>query len=96
MEVKAAVVFEPAGEFKIETLELSEPRDDEVVVRIVATGICHTDLAAWAGHLPIPAPPSVFGHEGAGIVEKVGAHVTKVKPGDHVILAWDYCGACSS
>ena len=96
MEVKAAVVFEPAGEFKIENLELSEPRDDEVVVRIVATGICHTDLAAQAGHLPIPAPPSVFGHEGAGIVEKVGARVTKVKPGDHVVLAWDYCGTCSA
>lgn len=96
MEVKAAVVFEPAGEFKIENLELSEPRDDEVVVRIVATGICHTDLAAQAGHLPIPAPPSVFGHEGAGVVEKVGSRVTKVKPGDHAVLAWDYCGTCSS
>jgi aryl-alcohol dehydrogenase len=44
--------------------------------------------------LPIPAPPSVFGHEGAGVVEKVGGRVTKVKPGDHVVLAWDYCGAC--
>jgi aryl-alcohol dehydrogenase len=96
MEVKAAVVFERAGEFKIENLELSEPRDDEVLVRVVATGICHTDLAARDGHLPIPAPPSVFGHEGAGVVEKVGARVTKVKPGDHVILAWDYCGACPS
>jgi aryl-alcohol dehydrogenase len=94
MEVKAAVVFERAGEFKIENLELSEPRDDEVVVRIVATGICHTDLAARNGYLPIPAPPSVFGHEGAGIVEKVGARVAKVKPGDHVVLAWDYCGTC--
>jgi aryl-alcohol dehydrogenase len=96
MEVKAAVVFERAGEFKIENVELSEPRDDEVVVRIVATGICHTDLAARNGYLPIPAPPSVFGHEGAGIVEKVGARVAKVKPGDHVVLAWDYCEACSS
>jgi len=95
MEVKAAVVFEPAGEFKIENLELSEPRSDEVVVRIVATGICHTDLAAQAGHLPIPAPPSVFGHEGAGVVEQVGTGVTKVKPGDHVVLAWDCCGVCS-
>ena len=90
MEVKAAVVFEQGGEFKIETLELSEPRDDEVVVRIVATGICHTDLAARAGHLPIPAPPSVFGHEGAGVVEKVGARVTKVNPGDHVVHGCDY------
>jgi aryl-alcohol dehydrogenase len=47
-------------------------------------------------HLPIPPPPSVFGHEGAGVVERVGSRVTKVKPGDHVVLAWDYCGRCSS
>lgn len=94
MDTKAAVVFERAGKFKIENIELSEPRDDEVIVRIAATGICHTDLAARDGHLPIPAPPSVFGHEGAGVVEKVGARVAKVKPGDHVLLAWDYCGAC--
>ena len=96
MQVKAAVVFEQAGEFKIENLELSEPRDDEVVVRIVASGICHTDLAARAGHLPIPPPPSVFGHEGAGIVEKVGARVAKVRPGDHVVLAWGSCGECAA
>jgi aryl-alcohol dehydrogenase len=96
MEIRAAVVFERAGDFKIENLELSEPRDDEVVVRIVATGICHTDLAARDGHLPIPPPPSVFGHEGAGVVEKVGARVNKVKPGDHVVLAWDCCGTCPS
>ena len=94
MKAKAAVVFERAGDFKIENVQLSEPRDDEVMVRIAATGICHTDLAARDGHLPIPAPPSVFGHEGAGIVEKMGARVKKVKPGDHVLLAWDYCGAC--
>jgi aryl-alcohol dehydrogenase len=96
MEIKAAVVFETSGDFCIESLELSDPNNDEVVVQIVAAGICHTDLAARAGHLPIPPPPSVFGHEGAGIVEKVGARVTKVKPGDHVILAWDFCGACPS
>jgi aryl-alcohol dehydrogenase len=94
MEIKAAVVFEPSGPFRIEQLELSDPNDDEVLVRIVGVGICHTDLGARDGHLPIPPPPSVFGHEGAGIVEKVGARVTKVKPGDHVVLAWDYCGAC--
>jgi len=96
MEIKAAVVWEPAGEFSIEPLELNDPNDDEVVVRIVGVGVCHTDLAGRDMHLPIPAPPSVFGHEGAGIVEKVGARVTKVKPGDHVVLAWDYCGSCSS
>jgi aryl-alcohol dehydrogenase len=94
VEIKAAVVWEPSGKFTIETLTLSEPRDDEVLVRIVGTGICHTDIAGQHMHLPIPPPPSVFGHEGAGVVEKVGAGVTKVKPGDHVVLAWDYCGTC--
>ena len=96
MEIKAAVVHEPSGKFVIERLQLSDPRDDEVLVRIAAAGICHTDLAGRDMHLPIPPPPSVFGHEAAGVVERVGARVTKVKPGDHVLLAWDYCGTCSS
>jgi aryl-alcohol dehydrogenase len=96
MEIKAAVVFEKGGPFRIERLELDDPHDDEVLVRIVGVGICHTDLGARDGHLPIPPPPSVFGHEGAGVVERVGARVTKVKPGDHVVLAWDHCGACAA
>jgi len=96
MEIRAAVVFETSGDFNIEQLVLSEPNEDEVLVRVTAVGICHTDLAGRDGHLPIPPPPSVFGHEGAGIVEKVGARVTKVKPGDHVVLAWNYCGECSA
>ncbi len=96
MEIKAAVVAETSGEFRIERLELCEANDDEVVVRIASVGVCHTDLAARDGHLPIPPPPSVFGHEGAGIVERVGRRVTKVRPGDHVVLAWDYCGACAA
>lgn len=96
MDIRAAVVFEKAGAFKIERLQLAEPNDDEVVVRIVGVGICGTDLGAREGHLPIPPPPSVFGHEGAGVVERVGARVTKVKPGDHVILAWDYCNKCAA
>lgn len=96
METKAAVVFETGGDFSIEQLEISDPNDDEVLVRIVGAGICGTDLGARDGHLPIPPPPSVFGHEGAGVVEQVGARVTKVKPGDHVVLSWDYCGACTS
>src|SRR5512136_1075744 len=96
MQMNAAVIFEVGGEFRIEQLDLSEPNDDEVLVRVAAVGICHTDLAGRDGHLPIPPPPSVFGHEGAGIVEKVGTRVTKVKPGDHVVLAWDYCGKCSA
>jgi aryl-alcohol dehydrogenase len=96
MKIKAAVIHEVSGSFSIEQLDLSDPNDDEVLVRIVGTGICHTDLAARDMHLPIPPPPSVFGHEGAGVVEKVGAQVTKVKPGDHVVLGWDYCGTCTS
>jgi aryl-alcohol dehydrogenase len=97
METKAAVIFEKSGKFSIETLALSEPKNDEVLVRVVAAGICHTDIAGREQYLPIPperAFPTVFGHEGAGIVEAVGANVTKVKPGDHVALSWDYCGAC--
>ena len=96
MEIKAAVIYEQSGKFIIDQLQLSEPNNDEVLVKVAAVGICHTDLAGRDGHLPIPPPPSVFGHEGAGIVEKVGSQVTKVKPGDHVVLAWDYCGSCSS
>ncbi len=96
MNIKAAVIVETGGEFIIEELELSDPRDDEVLVRIAGVGICHTDLVARDHHLPIPGPPSVFGHEGAGVVEQVGSRVTKVKPGDHVVLAWDCCGTCSS
>jgi aryl-alcohol dehydrogenase len=96
MDVRAAVIFETSGKFRIEQLELEAPREDEVLVRVVAAGICHTDLAGRDGHLPIPPPPSVFGHEGAGVVESVGARVTKVTPGDHVVIAWDYCGHCSA
>jgi len=95
MEIKAAVTFKKSDKFKIEQLDLSDPNDDEVLVRIVGTGICHTDLSAQNGHLPIPLP-SVFGHEGAGVVEKVGARVTKVKPGDHVALSFGSCGTCTS
>lgn len=95
MEIKAAVTFEPSAEFKIANVQLADPNDDEILVRIVAAGICHTDLAARDQHLPIPLP-TVLGHEGAGVVEKVGSRVTKVKPGDHVALSWMSCGACPS
>jgi aryl-alcohol dehydrogenase len=64
-------------------------------VAMVATGLCHTDLVARDQYLPVPLP-GVFGHEGAGVVEKVGARVTKVAPGDHVALSYFSCGACHS
>ncbi|MCF8146427.1 MAG: NAD(P)-dependent alcohol dehydrogenase [Deltaproteobacteria bacterium] len=95
MKIRAAVIFEPSSEFVLEQLDLSEPSDDEILVRLVGSGICHTDLAGRDQHLPIPLP-SVFGHEGAGVVEKVGSRVTKVVPGDHVTLSWMSCGECPS
>jgi aryl-alcohol dehydrogenase len=93
MKIKAAVVREKGGPFLLEEIELDEPRDDEILVRIVSSGLCHTDLVARMQYLPIPLP-GVFGHEGAGIVEKVGAQVTKVKPGDHVATSYMSCGVC--
>jgi aryl-alcohol dehydrogenase len=93
MKIKAAVVREKGGPFVIEEVELDEPRPDEVLVRIVSTGLCHTDLVARMQFLPIPLP-GVFGHEGAGVVEKTGSQVQKVKPGDHVTTSYMSCGVC--
>jgi aryl-alcohol dehydrogenase len=95
VKINAAVVFEPSGTFSLEQLELAELKDTEVLVRMVGSGICHTDLAGRDQHFPVPLP-SVFGHEGAGVVERVGARVTKVKPGDHVTMSWMSCGTCPS
>ncbi len=93
MKITAAVVREKSKPFSIEQLQLEEPRDDEVLVRVVATGVCHTDITVRDQYYPVPLP-AVLGHEGAGIVEKVGAGVTKVKPGDHVVLSYLPCGQC--
>jgi aryl-alcohol dehydrogenase len=93
MKIKAVVVREKAGPFVIEDIELDEPKADEVLIKIVSSGLCHTDLVARMQFLPIPLP-GVFGHEGAGIVEKVGSQVTKVKPGDHVATSFMSCGSC--
>jgi aryl-alcohol dehydrogenase len=88
----AAVLREIGEEFQLEAVELDEPRDDEVLVRVVASGMCHTDL--MARDLGMTPPPVVLGHEGAGIVERVGTAVTRTRPGDHVVLSLPYCGAC--
>jgi aryl-alcohol dehydrogenase len=93
MQITAAVARAPQSAFTIETVELDEPRADEVVVRIVGVGICHTDLIARDQHIPV-ALPAVLGHEAAGVVERVGAAVRKVQPGDHVVLSFLSCGAC--
>jgi len=95
MKIKAAVVREKSGPFHIEELELDDPRGDELLVRMVCSGICHTDLVARDQYVPM-ALPAVLGHEGAGIVEKVGAQVKTVAPGDHVVLTYLTCGECPS
>lgn len=92
MLIKAAVANKDSQTFDIKDVELDSPKSNEVLVMIVATGICHTDKAALDGMTtPLPA---ALGHEGARIVEKVGADVTSVKPGDHVALSFSYCGEC--
>jgi len=81
--------------FTIEEVTLDALRPDELRVRIVACGICHTDLAVRDGLLPMPLP-AVLGHEGAGIVEEVGSAVTAAAPGDRVVMSFNSCGACPS
>lgn len=101
MITTAAVLRGAAGDVQghidehlgIEEITLEEPRSDEVLVRIVASGICHSDLAAINGDLPI-SRPVILGHEGSGIVERVGSDVASVRPGDPVVLSFASCGAC--
>src|SRR6202035_736912 len=92
-QIRAAVVREKGGPFGIETLSLEGPRRDEVLVKVLATGLCHTDMVARDKGYPVPHP-IVLGHEGAGIVESVGADVVKVAPGDSVVLTFLTCGRC--
>lgn len=94
MKITAAVSRESGTAPGLEQVDLGEPRPDEVLVRIVATGICHTDINAHGGRgVPVPHP-IVLGHEGAGVVEAVGAGVTRLVPGDHVVLSGNSCGVC--
>ena len=93
VQITAAVARAAGKPFAIEQLRLEAPRPDEVLVRIVATGMCHTDLKTKdAPHMPHPI---VLGHEGAGVVERVGADVRGLEPGDHVVLTYMYCGRCA-
>ena len=92
--MRAAVLYGWNEPFKVEQVDLQEPRQGEVLVKLAASGVCHSDLSIQRGLLPMP-PPIIIGHEGAGVVEAVGPGVTSVKPGDHVILTWLYsCGRC--
>ncbi|MFF4470457.1 NAD(P)-dependent alcohol dehydrogenase [Streptomyces sp. NPDC001599] len=90
---RAAVVREPGAPFTVREVEVEEPRPREVLVRMTAAGVCHTDLGIQAGW-PRRLTPMVFGHEGAGRVEAVGPEVTGVVPGDAVCLTFASCGAC--
>jgi aryl-alcohol dehydrogenase len=93
MKITAAVLNAPRAGLSIETLELEEPRDLEIRVRLVATGVCHTDISVMGRPFPVEQP-IVLGHEGAGVVDAVGRSITKVKVGDRVVLSYNFCGQC--
>jgi aryl-alcohol dehydrogenase len=93
LKIRAAVTREGTMHPSLETLELEEPRAGEILVRMVASGICHTDIKVHSR----PGPkPIVLGHEGAGVVERIGAGVTRLAEGDHVVLSVNFCGQCPS
>jgi aryl-alcohol dehydrogenase len=94
VKISAAVCRDGRPGFTVETLEIDAPRADEILVRIIGVGLCHTDITmAQLGRAVHPLP-AVFGHEGSGIVEAVGADVTKVAPGDPVVISFGSCGHC--
>ena len=96
MKTRAAVAWEAGKPLEIEMLDLEGPKAGEVLLRIVATGVCHTDAFTLSGEDPEGIFPAVLGHEGGGVVEEVGAGVSSVKMGDHVIpLYTPECGKCS-
>jgi aryl-alcohol dehydrogenase len=95
MKTKAAVARAPRAPLSIETLELANPGRGELLVRIVACGVCHTDIAMRDQVYPVPQP-IVLGHEGAGIVEEVGQQTSGFSVGDHVVLSFGCCGTCGA
>jgi S-(hydroxymethyl)glutathione dehydrogenase/alcohol dehydrogenase len=93
--MRAAVLEQFGAPLVVQDVELTEPGPDEVLVRLVACGVCHTDLYTASGADPSGYSPCVLGHEGAGVVERVGADVTLVAPGDHVVTLFSpQCGEC--
>jgi len=96
MKSRAAVALKAGQPLEVMEIDVEGPREGEVLVRMVATGVCHTDAFTLSGEDPEGIFPSVLGHEGGGVVEEVGAGVNSVKPGDHVIpLYTPECGQCS-
>ncbi|HZO07470.1 MAG TPA: alcohol dehydrogenase catalytic domain-containing protein, partial [Solirubrobacterales bacterium] len=95
MKIRAAVLEEFGAPLAVQELELTEPRAGEVLVRLVACGVCHTDLYTASGADPSGYAPAVLGHEGAGVVEAVGEGVSSVSPGDHVVTLFSpQCREC--
>lgn len=94
MKSSAAVVASRGAAPTIERFDLGEPAPGEIAVRIAATGICRTDLHIRDGGYPVPEFPVIPGHEGAGVVTAIGSAVTDVRPGDHVLLTYPFCGKC--
>jgi S-(hydroxymethyl)glutathione dehydrogenase/alcohol dehydrogenase len=96
VKIRAAVLEEFARPLEVQELELAEPKEGEVLVRLVACGVCHTDLYTASGADPSGYAPTVLGHEGAGVVERVGPAVRDVAPGDHVVTLFSpQCRECS-
>src|SRR6516162_5578308 len=97
MKSRAAVAFKAGEKLTIETVELEGPRPGEVLVEIMATGICHTDAYTLSGADPEGLFPSILGHEGAGIVREIGPDARTLKAGDHVIpLYTPECRSCKT
>ena len=95
MQIRAAVLEEFGAPLVVQGVELAEPRAGEVLVRLVACGVCHTDLYTASGADPSGYAPTVLGHEGAGVVERVGEGVTSVTEGDHVVTLFSpQCREC--
>ncbi|SFJ52551.1 aryl-alcohol dehydrogenase [Halobacillus dabanensis] len=95
MKTKAAITYDKGADFQIDEVELQEPKANEVLIKVVASGVCHTDAVARDQEAPTPLP-AVLGHEGSGIVEKVGEGVRSVEEGDHVVLSFSSCGQCEN
>ena len=96
MKIRAAVLEETRGTHHVQELDLAAPRAHEVLVRLRASGVCHSDYNAIDGTAETRCP-AVLGHEGAGVVEAIGPGVTRVVVGDHVALSWaPSCGACAT
>lgn len=94
MKARAAVLFEVGKPLELCEVDVDPPREGEVLIRMAAGGVCHSDLHAMTGHLVAPLP-AILGHEGAGVVAEVGPGVRSLKPGDHVVPLWRLsCGQC--